>query len=131
MCLSTTHCLDLYVGILFLFLSLFCGSIFPLIFTLYGFHNRNLLVTRALLESHNPYPNLCCFNLIVGSGLSTTMLCNVAPVIFISCLLAASTLIPRGTPLFTIYDYYTSLSTDLALSVGFAPVHFFSQEVPL
>src|SRR5215469_9064795 len=39
---------------------------------------------------------MCCFALIVGSGLLTIILCNVVLVIFISCLLAASTVIPRG-----------------------------------
>src|SRR5215831_1264724 len=65
---------------------------------------------------------MCCFALVVGSGLSTTILCNVVLVIFISCLLAASTVIPRGTPLPS--TTILRLVPHLALSVGFAPVPF-------
>src|SRR5215469_14961379 len=65
---------------------------------------------------------MCCFALVVGSGLLTTILCNVILVIFISCLFAASTVIPRGTP--TIYDH-TSLSTRFSSVCGICTCTFF------
>src|SRR5712691_3061526 len=51
-----------------------------------------------------------------------TMLCSVALVIFMSCLLAPSTHTPSGTPLPS--TRILRFVPDLALSVGFGPVLF-------
>ena len=52
-----------------------------------------------------------------------TMLCSVALVIFMSCLLAPSTDTASGTPLPS--TRILRFVPDLALSVGFGPVLFF------